>query len=77
LLKVAHHGSATSTTPELLNAVRPQFAVISVGYQSIYGHPKAVILSRLMAARARTFRTDMQGAVTFYMDGHKVMPAIE
>ncbi|MCU1283737.1 MAG: internalization-related competence protein ComEC/Rec2 [Acidobacteriales bacterium] len=77
LLKVAHHGSATSTTPELLNAVHPQFAVISVGYQSIYGHPKAVILSRLMAARARTFRTDMQGVVTFYMDGEKVVPASE
>ena len=77
LLKVAHHGSATSTAPELLNAVRPQFAVISVGYQSIYGHPKAIILSRLTAARARTFRTDMQGAVTFYMDGQKVIPAVD
>lgn len=77
LLKVAHHGSATSTTPELLEAVHPQFAVISVGYRSIYGHPKPDVLSRLTAAHARTFRTDFQGAVTFYMDGKKVSPAIE
>jgi len=77
LLKVAHHGSATSTTPELLEAVHPEFAVISVGYRSIYGHPKPVILERLMAAHARTFRTDLQGAVTFYLDGKTVVPANE
>jgi competence protein ComEC len=77
LLKVGHHGSATSTTPELLDAVHPQFAVISVGYRSIYGHPKPIVLARLMAARARTFRTDLQGAVTFYMDGKKVSPKME
>jgi competence protein ComEC len=77
LLKVAHHGSGTSTTPELLEAVHPQFAVISVGYHSIFGHPKADVLARLTAAHARTFRTDLQGAVTFYMDGKKVSPALE
>jgi competence protein ComEC len=75
LLKVAHHGSGTSTTPELLAAVHPEFAVISVGYHSIYGHPKADVLARLTAARTRTFRTDLQGAVTFYLDGKKVVPA--
>jgi competence protein ComEC len=77
LLKVAHHGSATSTTPEFLEAVHPQFAVISVGYHSIYGHPKPAVLARLMAARARTFRTDLQGAVTFYLDGKQVIPAVD
>ncbi len=40
LLKVAHHGSATSTTPELLAAVHPRFAVISAGYQNSFGHPR-------------------------------------
>ena len=39
LLKVAHHGSATSTIPELLAAVHPRFAVISVGARNVYGHP--------------------------------------
>ena len=75
LLKVAHHGSATSTTPELLAAVHPRYAVISVGYRSIFGHPKLQTLSRLTAAHVQTFRTDIDGAVTFYLDGKTVTPA--
>ncbi len=74
LLKVAHHGSATSSTPELLAAVHPKFAVISVGYHSIFGHPKPAVLARLNAAGARVFRTDLEGAVTFYLDGKTVTP---
>jgi competence protein ComEC len=74
LLKVAHHGSATSTTPELLAAVHPQYAVISVGYHSIFGHPKYQVLSRLSQAHVQTHRTDMEGAVTFYLDGKTVQP---
>ncbi len=69
LLKVAHHGSATSTTPELLAAVHPRFAVISAGYQNSFGHPRKVVLDRLQAAEVRTYRTDLQGAVTFLLDG--------
>jgi competence protein ComEC len=76
LLKVAHHGSATSSTPELLAAVRPRFAVISVGYRSIFGHPKPVVLARLHEAGAMVFRTDLEGAVSFYLDGKTVRPEI-
>lgn len=76
LLKVAHHGSATSSTPELLSAVRPKYAVISVGYRSIFGHPKPQVLARLNEARAQVFRTDLEGAVTFYLDGKTVTPQI-
>jgi competence protein ComEC len=72
LLKVAHHGSATSTTPELLAAVHPRFAVISVGYQNSFGHPRKVVLDRLQAADVHTYRTDLQGAVTFLLDGKHV-----
>jgi competence protein ComEC len=72
LLKVAHHGSATSTTPELLAAVQPSFAVISAGYQNAFGHPRQVVLDRLQAAHVRTYRTDLQGAVTFLLDGKHV-----
>ena len=72
LLKVAHHGSATSTTPELLQAVQPEFAAISVGDQNFYGHPKPEVLQRLNAANVRTFRTDWYGALTFYLDGKQV-----
>jgi competence protein ComEC len=77
LLKVAHHGSATSTTPELLNAVHPQFAVISAGYHNSFGHPRQVVLDRLQAAQVRTYRTDLQGAVTFLLDGKSVEARVQ
>jgi competence protein ComEC len=72
LLKVAHNGSLTSTTPELLAAVRPRWAVISVGARNTFGHPRREILKRLQDAGVRTYRTDLQGAVTFYLDGRAV-----
>jgi len=76
LLKVAHHGSATSTTPELLAAVHPRFAVISVGYRNSFGHPRPVVLERLRQAHVSTYRTDMLGAITFLLDGKKVEPRV-
>jgi competence protein ComEC len=72
LLKVAHHGSATSTIPELLAAVHPKYAVISVGTHNVYGHPRGEVLDRLAEAHVLTYRTDMDGAVTFYLDGKTV-----
>jgi competence protein ComEC len=77
LLKVAHHGSATSTTPELLAAVHPRFAVISAGYQNSFGHPRQLVLDRLQAAEVRTYRTDLQGAVTFLLDGKRVEARVQ
>jgi competence protein ComEC len=74
LLKVAHHGSATSTIPELLAAVHPKFAVISVGARNVYGHPRHEVLERLAEAHVQTYRTDLNGAVTFYLDGTTVTP---
>jgi competence protein ComEC len=72
ILKVAHHGSATSTTPELLAVTRPRFAVISVGAHNNYGHPRREVLERLRDAHAQTFRTDLFGATTFVMNGKTV-----
>ncbi len=74
LLKVAHHGSATSTIPELLEAVHPRFAVISVGARNVYGHPRMEVLERLAESHVRTYRTDLDGAVTIYLDGKTVTP---
>jgi competence protein ComEC len=74
LLKVAHHGSATSTTPELLAAVQPHFAVISAGYRNSFGHPRQDVLDRLQQAHVITYRTDTQGAITFLLDGNRVEP---
>lgn len=61
-LKVGHHGSAYSTSPELLDAVRPKAAVISVGKNS-YGHPAWSTLRRLGSRGARLWRTDRDGDV--------------
>jgi len=75
LLKVAHNGSNTSTTPEFLDAVRPSFAVIYVGMNNSYGHPRPQVLERLAQAHVATYRTDMAGAVTFLLDGNSVSMA--
>lgn len=72
VLKVAHHGSATSTTQELLDAVQPRFAAISVGWRNSFGHPRLDVLQRLQAAHVRTYRTDMLGLISFFLDGKTV-----
>src|SRR5437016_5295218 len=69
VLKVAHHGSRTSSTPAFLGAVGPAIAVISVGPRNPYGHPDPGVLERLAAAGARLYRTDRDGAVIFETDG--------
>jgi len=58
LLKVAHHGSLSSTSPDFLASVHPRFAIISVGARNLYGHPRKEILNRLANAGVRTYRTD-------------------
>lgn len=72
LLKVGHHGSKTSTTPAFLKAVSPEFAAISVGRRNYYGHPKYETLEKLEDAHASTYRTDLLGASTFYLDGTRI-----
>lgn len=62
-LKVAHHGSATSTSDELLEATRPEVALISVGRHNRYGHPDPRVLERLARAGIQVFRTDRHGAI--------------
>ena len=68
-LKVGHHGSDTSTTPDFLAAAHPALAVVSVGKRNLYGHPRREILDRLAAGGVKTFRTDQNGAVTLISDG--------
>src|SRR5262249_2590577 len=72
VLKVAHHGSASSTNEYLLQAVRPRFAVISAGARNVYHHPRTEVLRRLQEANIKTYRTDMNGATTFLLDGKTV-----
>ncbi|MCX7963483.1 MAG: DNA internalization-related competence protein ComEC/Rec2 [Candidatus Sumerlaea chitinivorans] len=71
VLKVAHHGSASSTSQDFLNVVRPKVAVISCGQRNSYGHPHPVVLKRLWDVGARVFRTDEHGAVLVSTDGEE------
>jgi competence protein ComEC len=69
VLKVGHHGSRTSTTPEFLEAVRPSAAVISVGAGNFFGHPHRQTLWTLAARGVPIYRTDGDGAVFLRTDG--------
>ncbi len=64
-LVVGHHGSKHSTGEAFLDALRPEIAVVSVGYNS-YGHPAPETLTRLKAVGAAVYRTDENGTITLY-----------
>jgi competence protein ComEC len=63
VLKVAHHGSKTSTTQAWLDYWKPKFAVISVGEKNTYGHPSPEVIQRLEQNDAGIFRTDQMGEI--------------
>jgi len=69
VLKVAHHGSRSSTSAEFLRAVGPRLAAISVGARNPYGHPDAGVVARLAQAGVEPYRTDRDGALIFETDG--------
>lgn len=69
VLKVNHHGSHTSSTPEFLAAVAPEYAVILVGTGNDYGHPAKQTMERLSQAGIQVFRTDLQGTIIAKSDG--------
>ena len=69
VLKVGHHGSKNSSTPEFLAAVRPRVGIISAGEDNPYGHPSRELLERLESAGVRILRTDRDGAVSVLTDG--------
>jgi hypothetical protein len=71
-LKIGHHGSRSSTSAQFLSAVRPSCAALSVGRRNFYGHPRREVLEELQEAHVLTWRTDMLGLSTFYLDGHSV-----
>lgn len=70
VLKVAHHGSRTSSTAEFLDRVTPQHAVISVAAPSPYGHPHGEIVERLQSKGAKIWQTSKCGAITISTDGN-------
>jgi len=64
LLKVGHHGSAYSSSPEFIRAVHPRIAIISVGRHNLFGHPAPSTIATLRANGIATYRTDRCGGVT-------------
>jgi len=72
VLKVAHHGSNTSTQQAMLDAVRPLFALISVGFENSFRLPSREVLKRLSDEGARVFRTDEVGLISIRTDGRRL-----
>jgi competence protein ComEC len=73
LIKVPHHGSRTSSTPEFIDAVRPGYAIISVGRHSKFGHPHPEVVERWKAADANVMTTGEKGMVSVSTDGRDLI----
>jgi len=74
VLKVAHHGSKTSTSPQFLAAVDPEAAVISVGADNTFGHPGPEVVERLIdrLGEDNVYRTDEDGTIELITDGERL-----
>ncbi len=77
VLKVAHHGSSTSSKEDFIMAVRPRYAAISVGKDNEYSHPHNEVLSLLEYVNAGVYRTDINGDITFSVSDGKLNYATE
>jgi competence protein ComEC len=75
VLKIAHHGSVTSTSREFLETVAPRYAIISVGAENDYGHPHPATLERLKTQNIEMFRTDLDGDILITSTGGE--PTVE
>ena len=72
ILKVGHHGSAYSSTPAFLEAVRPKIAIISCGLHNVFGHPSPRTLAALSGVGAHIYRTDLDGGISISSDGMSI-----
>jgi len=72
VLKVGHHGSSTSSSDKFISLVNPKYAIISVGKNNSYNHPKKVVLDRLNKYNITTLRTDELGTIVFTSDGENI-----
>lgn len=68
ILKVAHHGSKTSTTEKFINLVTPKIALIGVGQNNTFGHPNSSVIERLNKYKCEIFRTDIDGEISIFVD---------
>ena len=72
VLKTPHHGSRNSTSDELLQFTKPTVAIVSAGFENLYGHPHAEVLKRFERRHITLLRTDLNGAATVSSDGKRL-----
>ncbi len=72
VLKCGHHGSSTSTSSEFINAVNPEYAVLSYDKNNDYGHPHKEVIDRLNKNKITILETEKSGTITFKSDGQRV-----
>ena len=77
ILKVAHHGSKTSSHKNFLNIVKPKIALIGVGEDNKFGHPSDIVIDNLKSVKADIFRTDENGEISITTDKKKKRYNIE
>lgn len=65
VLKVAHHGSKTSSSKDFLNNIQPSYAIISCGLNNRYNHPNSEVINRISNKNTHIYRTDMSGAIHY------------
>lgn len=72
VLKIGHHGSEYSTTNDFLDKVNPKYAIIEVGKNNTYKHPKQITLDKLNAKNIKIYRTDLDGTIKLTSDGNNI-----
>ena len=72
VLKVGHHGSQYSTSAHFLKAAYPKYAIISVGKDNEYGHPKKITINKLERIKTKVYRTDIDGTIILKSNGKDI-----
>lgn len=72
VLKVAHHGSKTSSTESFINSVQPELSLVSVGLKNKFKHPSEDVIERIKYSGSEIYRTDQSGALLFHSDGYNI-----
>ena len=72
IFKLGHHGSRTSSTPQLLDQVQPKAVIVSAGEKNRYRHPSPSVLDRIKNRDISIYRTDQQGAITIKTNGKNI-----
>ena len=71
IIKVAHHGSKSSSIEEFLNAVSPEIALIGLGEDNKFGHPNEQVIERLKELNCKIYRTDINGEIEINITDNK------